>query len=88
MAGSEAKSRQSVPSESIKDAEFTASTELQEAAAKHQVRTLPSPFKLTRVRDLPAHANEDTVTIRDILGQVLLKEVWLFDFLFDVDWVM
>jgi tyrosyl-DNA phosphodiesterase 1 len=51
-------------------------------------RIIPSPFKLTRIRDLPAHANLDTVSIRDILGNVMLKEVWLFDFLYDVDWVM
>lgn len=49
---------------------------------------IQSPFKLTCIRDLPADANVDTVSIRDILGDVMLKEVWLFDFLYDVDWVM
>jgi tyrosyl-DNA phosphodiesterase 1 len=53
---------------------------------KHRV--IPSPFKLTRIRDLPAEANVDTIGVRDILGDVMLKEVWLFDFLFDVDWIM
>jgi Tyrosyl-DNA phosphodiesterase len=51
-------------------------------------RIISSPFKLTRIRDLPDNANADTVGIRDILGDVMLKEVWLFDFLYDVDWVM
>jgi tyrosyl-DNA phosphodiesterase 1 len=53
---------------------------------KHHV--IQSPFKLTRIRALPASANVDTIGIRDILGDVMLKEVWLFDFLYDVDWVM
>ena len=56
------------------------------AAAK--CRVIQSPFKLTRIRDLPENANTDTVGVNDILGDVMLKEVWLFDFLFDVDWVM
>lgn len=51
-------------------------------------RIVPSPFKLTRIRDLPAIANVDTISIREILGDVMLKEVWLFDFLYDVDWMM
>ena len=51
-------------------------------------RIVSSPFKLTRIRDLPANANVDTIGIKDILGHVMLKEVWLFDFLYDVDWVM
>jgi tyrosyl-DNA phosphodiesterase 1 len=53
---------------------------------KHHV--VQSPFKLTRIRALPPSANVDTIGIRDILGDVMLKEVWLFDFLYDVDWVM
>lgn len=51
-------------------------------------RIVKSPFKLTRIRDLPAQANIDTVGVKDILGDVMLKEVWLFDYLYDVDWVM
>lgn len=57
------------------------------ASEPSQSRILPSPFKLTRIRNLPANANVDSISIRDILGHVLLKEVWLFDYLFDVDWV-
>ncbi len=53
-----------------------------------ECRVVQSPFKLIRVRDLPANANVDTTSVRDILGDVMLKEVWLFDFLYDVDWVM
>jgi tyrosyl-DNA phosphodiesterase 1 len=49
---------------------------------------IQSPFKLTRIRDMAVNANVDTISIGDILGDVMLKEVWLFDFLYDVDWVM
>ena len=59
-----------------------------EAADSSKCRIVQSPFKLTRIRDLPGNANVDTIDIRDILGDVMLKEVWLFDFLYDVDWVM
>ena len=51
-------------------------------------RTLPSPISLTKIRDLPVSANIDTVSIHDILGNPLLKEVWIFNFCFDVNWLM
>jgi Tyrosyl-DNA phosphodiesterase len=61
---------------------------LEKAPEFSKPQIIPSPFKLTRIRDLPAMANVDTIGVRDILGQVMLKEVWLFDYLFDIDWVM
>lgn len=51
-------------------------------------RIVSSPFKLTHIRGLPANANADTIGIKDILGDAMLKEVWLFDFLYDVNWLM
>ncbi|KAF7505866.1 hypothetical protein GJ744_012488 [Endocarpon pusillum] len=59
-----------------------------QSAATSNCAIFQSPFKLTHIRDLPANANIDTISVRDILGDVMLKEVWLFDFLYDVDWVM
>lgn len=47
-----------------------------------------SPFKLTRIRDLPAECNVDTVGINDLLGDPLIREAWLFDYLFDIHWLM
>lgn len=47
-----------------------------------------SPFKLTRIRDLPAESNIDTIGINDLLDDPLIKEAWLFDYLFDIDWLM
>lgn len=48
----------------------------------------PSPIQLTSVKDLPDNLNIDTVGLTDILGNVLIKECWIFNFLFDVDFVM
>ncbi len=59
-----------------------------QSAATSKCSIVESPFKLTRIRDLPPNANVDTIGVRDILGDVMLKEVWLFDYLYDVDWVM
>ena len=49
---------------------------------------LPSPFTLTKIRDLSASSNVDTVCLDDILGNPLIKEVWVFNFCFDIDWMM
>jgi tyrosyl-DNA phosphodiesterase 1 len=49
---------------------------------------LPSPFTLTRIEDLPESENVDTVGIKDILGDVMIREAWVFNFLVDLDWVM
>lgn len=47
-----------------------------------------SPFRLTRIDDLPEELNRSTVSLKEILGDPLIKECWLFGFLYDVDWVM
>ncbi len=51
-------------------------------------KVVPSPFQLTRIRDLPAENNVDTVSLRDILGDPLIREVWHFNYLFDLDFLM
>lgn len=50
--------------------------------------TQRSPFQLTRIRDLPASANVDTVSLSDILGDPMIKEQWQFNFLLDIDFIM
>lgn len=50
--------------------------------------SLPSPFHLTTIQGLPAFENQDTVGIEDILGEVMLREVWLFNYMHDIHWVM
>jgi tyrosyl-DNA phosphodiesterase-1 len=47
-----------------------------------------SPFRLTKIQDLPDNSNVDTITLGALLGRENLKEVWLFDYLFDLDFVM
>lgn len=47
-----------------------------------------SPIQLTRIQDLPASSNVDTVSLTNILGDPLIRECWQFNFLFDVDFVM
>ncbi|PWW74657.1 phospholipase D/nuclease [Tuber magnatum] len=56
-------------------------------AAKPRVG-VASPFQLTRIDELPESENVDAVGIRDILRRGPLKEVWMFNYLFDLDWVM
>lgn len=51
-------------------------------------RFISSPFRLTRSHDLPDSANIDTVTIRELLGNPLIKEAWIFNYCHDVDWTM
>ncbi|KAI5817739.1 tyrosyl-DNA phosphodiesterase [Pyronema omphalodes] len=52
------------------------------------IKSIPSPFRLLRVKDLPMSDNKDTVGIKDILGNPMLKEVWLFNYMHNIPWVM
>ncbi|KAF2637519.1 phospholipase D/nuclease [Massarina eburnea CBS 473.64] len=47
-----------------------------------------SPIQLTRVKDLGAEKNVDTLGLSDILGDPLIKECWCFNFLFDIEFVL
>lgn len=51
---------------------------------------LPSPTQLTHIRDLPPSSgnNAETVQLRDILGDPMIRECWQFNYLFDVDYLM
>ncbi|KAH0290842.1 phospholipase D/nuclease [Aureobasidium namibiae CBS 147.97] len=55
---------------------------------KRHTITESSPFQLTRIRDLSASSNVDTVTLSDILGDPMIKEQWQFNFLHDIDFIM
>jgi tyrosyl-DNA phosphodiesterase-1 len=52
------------------------------------IECIASPVQLTRIRDLAPHQNVDTVQLKDILGDPLIRECWNFNFLFDIDFVM
>lgn len=53
-------------------------------------RLVPSPVQLTHIRDFPASKgyNVDTVKLRDILGDPMIRECWQFNYCFDVDFLM
>ncbi|KAL8788051.1 MAG: hypothetical protein Q9195_007465 [Heterodermia aff. obscurata] len=51
-------------------------------------RLIPSPIQLNNIPELPASSNVDTVSLRDILGDPLISECWLFNYLFDVDFLL
>lgn len=51
-------------------------------------RLIPSPFHLTRIQGLPEAENIDTLTLHEILGNPLIREAWIFNYVFDVDWTM
>jgi tyrosyl-DNA phosphodiesterase-1 len=59
-----------------------------DGVAGHSTRYVSSPFQLTKIRDLAQHQNVDTIELKDILGDPLIKECWNFNFLFDLDFVM
>ncbi|KAL8906546.1 MAG: hypothetical protein Q9171_006222 [Xanthocarpia ochracea] len=49
---------------------------------------IPSPIHLSTVNGLADSTNVDTVSLRDILGDPLIKECWLFNYLIDVHFIM
>jgi tyrosyl-DNA phosphodiesterase-1 len=51
-------------------------------------KLVPSPFHLTRIRGLPSSSNVDTVSLKDILGDPMIKECWQFNYMFDIEFLM
>ena len=51
-------------------------------------RSISSPVQLSQVEGLPSANNVDTVSLKDIVGDPLIKECWVFNYLFDVDFLM
>ena len=58
------------------------------ATSTNRLKILPSPFKLTKIRDTQDTNNVDTITLGDILCDPLIKEMWQFNFLIDIDFTM
>lgn len=61
-----------------------------EKEKEKETTSLPSPIQLTHIRDLPASSgnNVDTVRLRDILGDPMIRECWQFNYCIDVDYLM
>ncbi|KAF2145253.1 uncharacterized protein K452DRAFT_356532 [Aplosporella prunicola CBS 121167] len=74
------------------DAESTTAdeSEAEEAipAPLGETEFVSSPIELTRIRDLPAAANRDTVSLGDILCDPMIAECWQFNYTIDVDFIM
>ena len=51
-------------------------------------RMISSPVQLNFIEQLPRPSNVDTVSLGSILGDVMIQECWLFNYLFDLDFVM
>ena len=47
-----------------------------------------SPVQLNFIEELPASSNADCISLGSILGDPMIKECWLFNYLFDMDFVM
>ncbi|KAL1598844.1 hypothetical protein SLS60_007986 [Paraconiothyrium brasiliense] len=66
----------------------TQTSTAEEELVHEETKFRPSPFQLTKVKDLAPWQNTDTVTLKDILGDPLIEECWNFNYLFDLDFVM
>ncbi|KAI1319328.1 tyrosyl-DNA phosphodiesterase [Xylariaceae sp. FL0255] len=53
-----------------------------------QRQYLLSPFHLTKVASLPSEANEGAVSLRDLVGDPLTSELWEFNYLHDIDFLL
>ena len=47
-----------------------------------------SPVQLNFIEELPASSNVDCISLGSILGDPMIRECWLFNYLFDLDFVM
>jgi len=61
---------------------------VEEKLIKESTINIPSPIHLTRVEGLAQLNNVDTVSLRDIVGDPLIKECWVFNYLFDVNFLL
>ena len=51
-------------------------------------RTVASPVQLNFIEELPAASNVNAVSLGSILSDPMIKECWLFNYLFDMDFAM
>lgn len=73
-----------MPATAVTDMSSTSGKRLEQKKSK----IIPSPFHLTKIADLPSSENHDTISLDDILGDVMLEEVWIFNYMHDIPWVM
>ncbi|PKS09117.1 hypothetical protein jhhlp_003731 [Lomentospora prolificans] len=49
---------------------------------------ISSPFKLIRIDALPDRYNHDTVTLKSILGDPMIKECWNFNYMHNIEYIL
>ena len=55
---------------------------------KTSEKFIASPIQLNFIPELPSSSNADTISLSSILGDPLIKECWLFNYLFDIDYLL
>lgn len=70
------------------DSPILISSSAKPSVHSNTINMIPSPVQLISIKDLPATTNTDTISLQEILGNPLIRECWIFNFLFDVDFVM
>lgn len=65
-----------------------ASKSIKEATESRSKSHIPSPMKLNFIEELPASSNVECVSLGSILGDPMIRDCWLFNYLFDIDFVM
>ena len=74
--------------DSLEDHVHKKTTQSCEIPSVPMSRKFSSPVQLNFVEQLPGSSNVDTVSLGSILGNVMIQECWLFNYLFDLDFVM
>lgn len=76
--------------ESVNEKPATGNQTLNATLPAGRPRLIPSPVQLTHITDYPASKgyNLDTMKLRDILGDPMIRECWQFNYMFDVDFLM
>lgn len=49
---------------------------------------IPSPFSLTNIKDLPDRLNVDSVTLKSIICDPMISELWEFNYMHDLNFIM
>ncbi|KAI0543962.1 tyrosyl-DNA phosphodiesterase [Xylaria curta] len=49
---------------------------------------IASPFRLTTIRDLSDALNVDAISLKDLIGDPLIVELWDFNYLHDIEFLM
>lgn len=70
------------------DASTLNSSSFNPSVHSNSITLIPSPVQLISIKDLPDSTNIDTISLHDILGNPLIRECWIFNFLFDIHFVM